>query len=113
MPEKAGKVERVRGLQRPAEAALAAAGDEFERLLARKRIADDRRELASRPWAGNSSRVSQRRGRSGNAHAPLMDVHPPQLGAAMELRKDLAGIEQPLGIEGAFEALLLVEIELR
>ncbi len=39
------EVERVRELQRPAEAALAAAGEKLERLFARERFADDRREL--------------------------------------------------------------------
>src|SRR5690349_20706919 len=34
----------------------------------------------------------------------------PQLGAAMQLRKDLAGIEQPIGVKGAFEALLMGQI---
>src|SRR5258708_25732014 len=41
-----------------------------------------------------------------------MDVDAAELGAAMELREDLAGIEQPVGVEGAFEAQLLVEIDL-
>src|SRR5579884_2433688 len=39
------------------------------------------------------------------------DVQTAEFGAAMELRKHLAGIEQPVRIEGAFEALLLVEID--
>ena len=42
---KGGKVERVRELQRPAQAALAAAGHELERLFARDRLSDDRFEL--------------------------------------------------------------------
>src|SRR5260221_12728838 len=41
-----------------------------------------------------------------------MDVHAAELGAAMELRKYLAGIEQTVGVEGAFEAQLLVEVDL-
>src|SRR5258707_8253176 len=40
-----------------------------------------------------------------------MDVDAPELGAAMELREDLAGIQQPVRIEGAFQALLLVEVD--
>src|ERR1700720_4229681 len=41
-----------------------------------------------------------------------MDMDAAELGAAMELREDLAGIEQPVGVEGAFEAQLLIEIDL-
>ena len=41
-----------------------------------------------------------------------MDVHPPELGAAMERRKHLAGVQKPLRIERAFQALLLVEVVL-
>src|SRR5207237_5993346 len=45
-------------------------------------------------------------------HLPRMHVHPPQLSAAVQRRKHLAWIEQALVVEGAFEALLLVEIDL-
>ena len=41
-----------------------------------------------------------------------MDMHAAQFGAAAKLREHLAGIEQALGIEGAFQPLLLVEIDL-
>ncbi len=40
----------------------------------------------------------------------VMDVQPAQFGAAVQLGKDLAGVEQPVGVEGAFEALLLGEV---
>src|SRR5260221_2586046 len=40
-----------------------------------------------------------------------MDMDAAELGAAMELREDLAGIEEPVGVEGAFKALLLIEID--
>jgi len=40
-----------------------------------------------------------------------VDVHAAELGAAMELGKHLAGIQQALGIEGAFEAHLLTEVD--
>src|SRR5579883_3458274 len=39
-------------------------------------------------------------------------VQATELGAAIQLREHLAGVEQPVRIEGAFEALLLVEIGL-
>ena len=39
-----------------------------------------------------------------------MDMQMPKLGAAVQLWKHLAGIEQALRVEGAFEPLLLVEI---
>src|SRR5258708_6791063 len=47
----------------------------------------------------------------GKSDLALMNVHAAELGAAMELREDLAGIEQACGVEGAFEALLLVEVD--
>ena len=42
-----------------------------------------------------------------------MYVHTAQLGTAMQLRKHFSGIEQALGIECAFEPLLLGEIGFR
>src|SRR5262249_44074429 len=42
-----------------------------------------------------------------------MHVQAAELGAAMQRREHLAGIEQALVVEGAFEPLLLVEIGLR
>jgi hypothetical protein len=39
-------------------------------------------------------------------------VQPAQFGAAMQLREYLAGVEQAFGVKGAFQALLLVEIDL-
>ncbi len=41
-----------------------------------------------------------------------MHVHAAEFGAAVQGRKHLAGVEQALRIEGAFQALLLVEIDL-
>ena len=38
--------------------------------------------------------------------------HPAELGAAAQLGEDLAGIEQMVGIEGAFDPHLLVEVDL-
>src|SRR5579863_6635339 len=48
----------------------------------------------------------------GERQFPGMDVQPAQFGAAMQLREDLAGVQQPFGIEGAFEALLMGKIVL-
>src|SRR5216683_1739217 len=42
----------------------------------------------------------------------VMHDHPAELGATAELGEDLARIEQVVGIEGAFHAHLLVEIDL-
>ena len=39
-----------------------------------------------------------------------MHVQAAELGAAVQLREHLAGVEQALGIEGAFQALLLGEV---
>lgn len=41
-----------------------------------------------------------------------MDVHAAELGAAVQGRKHLSGIEQALRVEGAFQTLLLVEVDL-
>ena len=41
-----------------------------------------------------------------------MDDHPAELGAAVQFREHLAGIEQALGVEGTFDPLLLIEIDL-
>ena len=40
-----------------------------------------------------------------------MDMHPAQFGAAMQLGKHLARIEQQLGIERAFHPLLVRKID--
>src|SRR5262245_40977059 len=42
-----------------------------------------------------------------------MDMKAAELGTAMQLRKHLAGIEQPLGVKSAFHALLLIKVEFR
>jgi hypothetical protein len=41
-----------------------------------------------------------------------MHMQPAQLGAAVQFGEDLAGIEQAVGIEGAFDALLLRQVGL-
>jgi len=43
---------------------------------------------------------------------PAVNVQATKLGAAVQFRKNLTGIEQALRIEGAFDPLLLVEIDL-
>src|SRR3546814_8468286 len=43
-------------------------------------------------------------------HLPLPDVHPPQLGTAVQPGEHLAGVEQAVAVEGAFEALLLLQV---
>src|SRR5476651_828683 len=43
---------------------------------------------------------------------PAVHMHAAEFGAAVQGRKHLAGIEQALGIEGAFQPLLLVEVDL-
>ena len=49
----------------------------------------------------------------GEAELARMDMHAAELGAAAELRKHLPGVEQALFVEGAFEPLLLVEVDSR
>src|SRR5215216_4926600 len=46
-------------------------------------------------------------------HLSAAHMHAAELGAAMQRRKHLAGIEQALGVERAFEALLRLEVDLR
>src|SRR6185437_13643095 len=41
-----------------------------------------------------------------------MHMHAAKFGAAMQGRKHLAGVEKPLRVEGTFEALLLIEVDL-
>src|SRR6266404_4423124 len=48
----------------------------------------------------------------GESELAAMDVYATQFCAAMQGRKYLAGIEQALRVEGAFQTLLLVEIDL-
>ncbi len=55
----------------------------------------------------------QKRGRSGNGHLAGVDVHAAELGAAVQRGKYLARVEPMLGIEGAFQALLLGKVDLR
>ena len=113
MPAKRRQIEHMRRLQRPAEAALAAAADDLERLLAaaprarRRCIATSCALVGWRRSGVIALAVAQKRGRSGKRQLAAMDVQAAELGAAVQLREHLAGIEQPVGIEGAFEALLL------
>src|SRR4029079_9381269 len=41
-----------------------------------------------------------------------MDVHAAELGAAVQGRKHFSGVEQALRVEGAFQPLLLGEVDL-
>ncbi len=50
---------------------------------------------------------------SGKRDPTGVDMHAAKLGAAMQCREYLAGIEQALVVEGALDALLLIEIDLR
>src|SRR4030088_1408983 len=67
--------------------------------------------LASRTL-GVSTRACSKPREFGKGHLAAMDVHAAQLGAAVQGRKYLAGIEQALRVERAFQPLLLVEIDL-
>src|ERR1700730_1303272 len=59
------------------------------------------RSSAGRKWVISKPRQLRKR------HLAAMDVDAPELGAAMELREDLARVEQPAAIECAFQALRL------
>src|SRR5579885_1375351 len=67
---------------------------------------------SARSSSGRNAVTSSEPRQIGEGQLALMHVQPPELGAAMQLREHLARIEQALGVEGAFQALLLVEIGL-
>src|SRR5438132_5050210 len=48
----------------------------------------------------------------GKCQLAAVHMHAAELGATVQGRKHLSGIEQALGVEGAFQALLLVEVNL-
>src|SRR5271170_1696231 len=48
----------------------------------------------------------------GKRHAAAADMHAAEFGAVMECREHLAGIEQSLLVEGAFDALLMLHVDL-
>src|SRR3954452_8973214 len=48
----------------------------------------------------------------GETELAAVDMDPPEFGTAVKLGKDLAGVQQPAGVESAFQALLLVQVGL-
>ena len=86
--------------------------DDLERLLAGDRRAHHLLDILGVTYFQgiHGSRSKSRKVREGELAA--MDVHAAQFSAPMQGRKHLAGVEKPLGIEGAFDPLLLVEIDL-
>ena len=65
----------------------------------------------------DSAPPSQRQQRSesrqvGEGHSAGMNVEAAKFGAPMELRKNLAGIEQSIRVEGAFDPLLMRQVAL-
>src|SRR5581483_456953 len=66
---------------------------------------------ASSSEAGLRSSMSEPR-ELGMRQRAAAHMHATQFGAAMQGRKHLAGVEQQLWIEGAFQALLLLEVDL-
>src|SRR3954453_18977862 len=76
------------------------------------------RELACQPegvWRHRapprSMRLGLESGNIGECQFAAMHMYASEFGAAVQGRKDLAGIEQALGVESAFQPLLLVEID--
>src|ERR1700759_5312660 len=59
------------------------------------------------------SRENLEPGNIGKRQPAAVDVDAAEFGAAVQGRKHLSRIEQPLRVEGAFQPLLLVEIDLR
>src|SRR3954451_6532664 len=60
------------------------------------------------PIAGSSRSEP---GQVGEADLTGVYMHPAELGAAVQLREHLAGIEKVVGVEGALETLLLREVD--
>src|SRR5258708_38576137 len=67
--------------------------------------------LASRTFKVSTRACSKPR-EFGESELAAMHVHAAEFGAAMQGWKHLAGIEQAMRVEGAFQPLLLVEIDL-
>src|SRR5947209_1826674 len=67
--------------------------------------------LASRTFRLSTFTCSEPR-QLGEGKLAGVDVHAAELSTAMQRWKHLAWIEQTLGVEGAFQPLLLVEIDL-
>src|SRR5262245_56164518 len=63
--------------------------------------------------ASRGCRITSESREVGKCHSPGVHVHAAELGTAVVRRKNLAGIEQALVVEGALESLLLIEIGLR
>src|SRR3546814_14561988 len=61
-----------------------------------------------KPWPRRSSEPRQ----IGERQLSAADVHTAELGAAVKLRKHLAGIQQGIVIESALHALLLLQVGL-
>src|SRR5260370_24966803 len=69
-------------------------------------------ERADCAYTRNQQLSSSEPRKFGERELAAMDMHAAKFGAAMQGRKYLAGIEQALRVEGAFQPLLLVEIDL-
>ena len=67
---------------------------------------------AARLVGGTETPISQNRGRSGKGRSPWCTCMRPSSAQRCSCREHLAGIEQPVGIEGAFQPLLLGQIDL-
>src|SRR5580704_18399549 len=67
--------------------------------------------LASRTFKISTRACSKPR-KFRKSELAAVDMHAAKLGAAVQRRKHLAGVEQALGVERAFQPLLLVEVDL-
>ena len=111
-PGEAAQTQGGRGLHGPSERGLGISSDYIQWRLGGDRIADDAFELGIARGRESRLRHCSEPGNLGEGQLALMDMQPAEFGAAMQYGKDFAGIEQALIVEGAFEALLLVEIYL-
>jgi hypothetical protein len=112
-----GQVEGRAVLRRTPDRALRSLADDVERLAAAERPFHGGFDIAD--IAGLEGPFHQCRHRHlktwniRKRQAPAADMHAPELRAGMELRKHLSRIKEALVVEGAFDPLLLIEIDLR
>ena len=105
-------------------AALRAVADDLERRLLGRRPAHRLEHASALSGADRHAHLQSRvpvdvrliktaAGPGSGSLRRLMHMHAAELGAAVQLREHLSGIEQVLRVEGAFHPLLLGEVVLR
>ena len=109
-----GQIEPGIGIARPADQAFVPPAATPAALATAIAVAHRlRRPVGVSGRIGVITAICSKPAGSREAQLATVDMHAAQFGAAMQRRKDLAGIEQALGVEGAFQPLLLLEVDRR